>query len=185
MQVLCALGTWPQAKNSASWPGSEMASMTSSYRPTVIHWRAQPEGEKKGSCCGTRPRAGSAPNPASVDFCQSLAFSPDSRILAVVDGPGIMPDGRVQHHHIHLCDLSPRAKRFRRFGQSARGHWPVTFSRTARPWLARRADNRIRLWEISTGGRTARVGRTRPRIGALLFAHHAERLSPPVPTRQH
>lgn len=113
--------------------------------------------------------------PASAEFNQAIAFSSDSRTLAVADGPRPMPDSRVLTHHIHLWDIAT-GNALCRFAPSARGYWPVTFSPDGRTLATADEDNRIRLWEIATGGERLQLAGHAGRIGSLLFADNGRTL---------
>jgi WD40 repeat protein len=107
--------------------------------------------------------------PCDRDFNQCLAFSPDSKLLVVADGPRFQEiSSRVVFRQIHLWDVAS-GKKVLEFGRSSTGYWPVTFSADGKTLATSGEDKRIRLWEVATGSERLRLEGHGGRVQGLLF----------------
>jgi hypothetical protein len=80
------------------------------------------------------------------------------------------------HQEIHLWDIAT-GKELHRFGRSSSGYGPVVaFSPDGRTLVTADEDNRIRLWEVASGGERLRLAGHTGRVGSLLFAAHGRTL---------
>jgi WD40 repeat protein len=136
--------------------GKVLAGMTSGREQSVYLWDAA-TGKELGRI------------PASPDFVQCLAFSPDNQLLALADGSRRQPDSRVLHAHIHLHDITT-GKEERRLGSTLRGYGSVAFSADGSTLVTADEENQVRLWEVATGGERLRLAGHAGQVGGLLFA---------------